>query len=68
MSSCSQEKWLATTAATRDLVLFLTGFASARSSRPSGRDQTQLTRDDADQLGRTNDHLGDLSAAQCAYH
>jgi len=63
MSSCSQEKWSATTAAAASLVLYLTGFARERSSRPSGRDQTQLTRDDADQLGRTDDHLGDLSAA-----
>jgi hypothetical protein len=35
-----------------------------RKKQQAERPRTiQLTRDDADQLGRTNDHLGDLSAA-----
>jgi len=57
----SSGKWSATTAAAPDLVLSLTGFARETGELPRG--QSQLTSDDADQLGRTNDDLGDLSAA-----
>ena len=61
MSSSLSGKWSTTTAAAPGLVLSLTGFAREKPTElPRG--QSQLTRDDADQLGRSNDHLGDLSA------